>query len=192
MGLTMSTPPRLRRADRLMPEFDTLAMLQQGFAGRLAVIGTDGYPYCVPLLYLWLDGEVWLHTTRAHGHLHSCINAEPRACFEIDEPEEVFPYGRFECDTGLAYRSVILFGRIRAVEDRLAKQRFFEALMRKYAKSSWQERPRDFFPRMDQISMCAITVERMTGKRTPLPDLSNQWPAIDRTMTPNADPNQSR
>jgi nitroimidazol reductase NimA-like FMN-containing flavoprotein (pyridoxamine 5'-phosphate oxidase superfamily) len=175
-----------------MPEADTLAMLQQGFAGRLAVIGTDGYPYCVPLLYLWLDGEVWLHTTGAHGHLRSCIDAETKACFEIDEPEEVFPYGRFECDTGLAYRSVILFGKIRVAEDENAKQRFFETLMGKYANPSWQERPPGFFPRMHQITLYAFAIERMTGKRTPLPDLSNQWPASDRTVTPNADPNQNR
>jgi nitroimidazol reductase NimA-like FMN-containing flavoprotein (pyridoxamine 5'-phosphate oxidase superfamily) len=171
-----------------MTEADTLAMLQQGRVGRLAVVGGDGYPYCVPLLYVCLNGEVWLHTTRAHGHLRGCIGAEARVCFEIDEPEEVFPYGRFECDTGLAYRSVILFGHIRVVEDGAAKQQFFEALMRKYAKAGWRERPRDFFPRMDQISLYSIMIERMTGKQTPLPDISQQWPAIDRTMTPNAVP----
>lgn len=55
-------------------------------------------------------------------------------CFEIDEPVEVFDYGRFECDSGLAYRSVILFGRIQAIDDLPTKQRFCEALMTKYGK----------------------------------------------------------
>jgi hypothetical protein len=32
----------------------------------------------------------------------------------------------------------------------------------------------------------AIAVERMTGKEQPLPPLSEQWPAKDRTKTPNA------
>jgi len=45
----------------------------------------------------------------------------------------VFDYGRFECDSGLAYQSVILFGKIRVVEDKAAKQRFCEALMRNTA-----------------------------------------------------------
>ena len=31
-------------------------------------------------------------------------------------------------------------------------------------------------------------IERLTGKRTPLPPLSEQWPAQDRTRTPNARP----
>jgi hypothetical protein len=37
-GQGMSAPPRMRRGDRLMPEVDTLAMLRQGFSGRLVVI----------------------------------------------------------------------------------------------------------------------------------------------------------
>jgi hypothetical protein len=60
--------------------------------------------------------------------------------------------------------------------------------MRKYAPGRWQERPRDFFPRMDHIVLYAVTVERMTGKHSALPEVSAQWPALDRTMTPNAEP----
>jgi len=93
----------------------------------------------------------------------------------------------FECDSSAAYRSVILFGRIRIVEDVETKHRFCEALMAKYAKQNW-DRPNGFFPRLDQITVYAITVERMTGKETPLPEVSQQWPAVDRTNTPNAVP----
>jgi len=32
----------------------------------------------------------------------------------------------------------------------------------------------------------AITAERITGKEQALPPLSEQWPAKDRTKTPNA------
>src|SRR5262249_36164416 len=96
-----------------------------------------------------------------------------------------FPYGRFECDTSVAFRSVIVFGRARIIEDTAIKQRFFTALMSKYAKSSG-DRPKDFFPRIDQITLYAIAIERMTGKETPLPEVSDRWPAMDRTKTPGA------
>jgi len=188
----MSAPPQLRRVDKLMSDEKTLETLQHGFCGRLATIGEDGYPYCVPLLYVWMDGELYVHNTRARGHLRANIDRDPRVCFEIDEPGEVFPYGRFECDSTLAFRSVILFGRVRVVEELETKQRFFEMLISKYAKSDWTEgdvaRPKGFFPRIDQITLYAIRVERMTGKETPLPDMSERWPATDRTKTPNARP----
>jgi nitroimidazol reductase NimA-like FMN-containing flavoprotein (pyridoxamine 5'-phosphate oxidase superfamily) len=169
----------------MMSEERAREVLAQGYSGHLATLGEDGFPYCIPLLYLWMDGEVYFHTTSARGHLRANIESERRVCFEIDEQEGVFDYGRFECDSGLAYRSVCLFGRIRIVEDSQAKQRFCEALMAKYGKPG-TERPKGFFPRIDAITVYAIAVERMTGKETALPPLSEQWPAKDRTRTPNA------
>ncbi len=179
--------PQLRRTDRVMPEQRALEMLERGFSGRLATVGEDGYPYCIPLLYIWIDGEVFVHTGAAKGHLRANVEREPRVCFELDEPDEVFDYGRFECDSGLAYRSVVVFGRIRIVEDRAIKQRFCETLMSKYGKPD-SGRPKGFFPRLDAITVYAISVERMTGKEMALPPLSEQWPATDRTKTPNARP----
>jgi nitroimidazol reductase NimA-like FMN-containing flavoprotein (pyridoxamine 5'-phosphate oxidase superfamily) len=163
----------------------TLETLASGFCGRLATIGADGYPYSVPLLYVWMDGEIYLHNTSAKGHLRTNVDHEARVCFEMDEPSEVFPYGRFECDTSVAFRSVIVFGKIRVVNDLDTKQRFFEALMRKYAKRG-ADRPAGFFPRIDQVTLYAVNVERMTGKETPLPDVAEQWPARDHTKSPNA------
>jgi uncharacterized protein len=177
--------PQLRRVDRVMPEDRALQFLQRGFAGRLATIGEDGYPYCVPLLYVCMDGEVFVHNSIARGHLLGNVEHNPRACFEVDQPDQVFDYGRFECDSGLAYQSVILFGRIRVVHERPVKQRFCEALMQKYGKPG-TIRPKDFFPRLDVITVYAMTVERLTGKECALP--AQQWPEVDYTRTPNAKP----
>src|SRR3954471_2086762 len=91
-------------------------MLERGCSVRLATLGEDGYPYCIPLLYVRIDGEIWAHTSSGRGHFRSCVEPAPRICFEIDAPGDVFDYGRFECDSGLAYQSVILFGKIRIVE----------------------------------------------------------------------------
>jgi nitroimidazol reductase NimA-like FMN-containing flavoprotein (pyridoxamine 5'-phosphate oxidase superfamily) len=175
--------PQLRRADRMMPEARARQFLQRGFAGRLATVGDDGYPYCVPLLYVCMDDQVFVHTASAPGHFRKNIERESRICFELDEPDQVFDYGRFECDSGLAYASVILFGRIRVVDERALKQRFCETLMQKYGKPD-TARPKGFFPRLDIITVYAIAVERITGKECPLP--AQQWPEVDLTRTPNA------
>ncbi len=179
--------PQLRRADRVMPEPRAREMLERGFSGQLATVGEDGYPYCIPLLYVLMDGEVYVHTSSARGHFRANVEGESRVCFEIDEPDEVFDYGRFECDSGLAYRSLIVFGKIRIVEERAVKQRFCEALMAKYGKPD-TNRPKGFFPRLDAITVYALSIERMTAKEMVLPAVSEQWPAKDRTKTPNALP----
>jgi len=175
----------VRRTDRLMPDDRTMATLLRGRCGRLATVGADGYPYCVPLLYVWLDGELFVHNTAARGHLRTNVEHESRVCFEIDEAGEVFDYGRFECDSSVAYASVIVFGKIRIVDDRPTKQKFCDALLAKYGKPD-SGRPKGFYPRLDMITVYAIAIERMTGKELALPEVSMQWPAKDMTKSPNA------
>jgi nitroimidazol reductase NimA-like FMN-containing flavoprotein (pyridoxamine 5'-phosphate oxidase superfamily) len=60
---------------------------------------------------------------------------------------------------------VIAFGVIREIEDRESKQRFCEALIRKYAQHI-EGRPKGEFPRLDFIRVYAIQISRIAGKRT--------------------------
>ena len=186
----MSNPPNLRRVDRLMTDEKAREFLQSGFAGRLATVSEDGSPYCLPFLYVCMDERLFFHNTAAGGHLRANVNHDHRICFLVDEPEQVFDYGRFECDTGLAYRSVIVFGTIEIVDDLPLKHSFFEALMEKYGTPD-RDRPRGFFPRIDEVTVYAISTERITGKEVALPALSERWPALDRTKSPEAHPPKS-
>jgi uncharacterized protein len=183
-GSTVSSPT-MRRADRAMTHQQSWEMLAAGYSGRLATTSDDGYPYCVPLLYVCMDGKLYPHTTSARGHLRRNVEGNARVCFQVDESKGVFDYGRFECDSGLAFRSVVLFGTICIVDERERKQRFCAGLMAKYGKPDTL-RPKNFFPRIDAITVYAITVDRITGKEQALPPISEQWPAKDRTKTPNA------
>jgi hypothetical protein len=170
-----------------MPEEQARRFLQQGFCGRLATVSKDGSPYCVPLLYVARAGRLCVHNTVERGYLRANLEHEPRVCFEVDEPGQVFNYGRFECDSSVSYRSVVAFGTMRVVTDRKEKQEFFEALMEKYGTPG-RGRPQGFFPRIDRVIVYEMTIEHMTGKEQLLPDVSQQWPALDRTPTPNARP----
>lgn len=177
----------MRRGERLMSEEQALQLIDRGHSCRLATVDGDGAPYCTPFLYIRMSDRLYVHSAGARGHFRTNVDREPRVCFQLDEQQGVFDYGRFECDSGLAFRSVIAFGSIKVVTDRAVKQAFCEALMRKYGKPDL-DRPKDFFPRLDLIAVFEIAVERLTGKETAMPPLSEQWPARDRTKTPHAVP----
>jgi nitroimidazol reductase NimA-like FMN-containing flavoprotein (pyridoxamine 5'-phosphate oxidase superfamily) len=179
--------PQLRRQDRLLGDAETRELLARGYCGRVGTIGADGWPYIVPLLYVFAGDVITLHNSAVRGHFRRNVERESRVCFEVDEPVKVFDYGRFECDTGLSYRSAIACGRITIVEDRAAKSRFFDALLAKYGTGT-PGRPKGFYPRLDEVTVYAIAIERLTGKHCPLPPLAEQWPALDRTKSPNARP----
>jgi uncharacterized protein len=182
----MSSLPEIRRSDRAMSEDEAMRLLERGYCARVATVDAGGYPYCMPMLYVVIDGRLYIHGTGARGHLRANVDRCDKVCFEIDEPGEVFAYGRFECDTGLAYNSVIAFGTIHVVEAEDVKREFLDALMAKYSSPAWPQRPQGFYPRLGAITVYEIAIERVTGKYLPLPEISQQWPARDRTMSPNA------
>lgn len=181
----MSNAPPVRRLDKLMADDSSRALLARGHCARVATVGADGAPYCTPLLYVWMDGELYMHNSAARGHFRANIDAESRVCIVVDEPGEVFDYGRFECDVSIAHASVVVHGRIRVVDDRAVKQRFCDELMAKYHGRD-VGRPKGFYPRLDHITVYAVSTDRVTGKETPLPVPSEQWPAKDKTKTPDA------
>ena len=45
-------------------------------------------------------------------------------------------------------------------------------------------RPKSFYPRLDDVTVYALSVQRVTGKSCPLPPAAEQWPAMDRTKSP--------
>lgn len=184
----MSAPPLpIRRADLAMDEEQAQLALIKGYAGRLATVGPDGWPYAVPLLYVCKPGLVYVHNSSTPGHLRTNVEHNSRVCFVVDEPGTVYAYGRFECDSALSYSSVMAFGMIRIVEDDKEKAGFCDALMEKYA-ADVTDRPKGFYPRLDHITVYAIQVERLTGKQIKLPSAVAQWPELDRTKSPNAKP----
>jgi uncharacterized protein len=176
----------VRRQDKVMGRDDIDRFLQQVGVVHFATVSADGSPYVVPNLFVYADGKIFCHTGVA-GHFRSNVAARPRACFEAAEMGSVFPYGEFECDSTVSYRSVIGFGQVHIERDRAAKIRFFDRLMSKYSDPGL-DRPKGFYPRLDHITMYALAIEQITGKHQPLPMVSEQWPAKNRTKSPGALP----
>jgi nitroimidazol reductase NimA-like FMN-containing flavoprotein (pyridoxamine 5'-phosphate oxidase superfamily) len=119
---------------------------------------------------------VYLHTAKVSGHFLTNVRHSDRASFEIDETGEVWAYGPVECDTTVSYRSVVLFGRIREIDEPAEKTEFYSLFMRKYAPADSWGREVGSFPRMDKTIVYAITPEAITGKQGPLPPLAERWP----------------
>jgi len=174
--------PQLRRKEKLMADDRAREVLSRAATGRLATVSRDGSPYVVPLSYVFRNGEIWFHHALGSGHLRNNFDRDRRVCFEVDERGEVYASGPTECNTSLSYRSVIAFGRVRDIDDQAEKKSFFDAFMQKYSDPKW-DRPKGVYPRLDKIGVCAIAIERMTGKEAILPPADKRWPGADKTKT---------
>ncbi len=174
MATQVSERGQLRQQIWAMTPEQTEEFLNQSFVVRLGAVDHDGYPYVVPQLFIYANGKVWVHQTSAIGHLRRNIEFNPKVCLEFDEYGEFFPYGATQCDTVVAYRSVIAFGTIRVVTEPEEKIRFFDQFMIKYAGASWG-RAEHTYPHLDPTAVYEIRIERITGKHQAEGVTLNLW-----------------
>lgn len=177
----------LRRQDKAMQEAEIEHLLKTAKIGHFATTGNSGEPYVVPNLFIYEGGNIYTHNANISGHFRQNIDQNPRVCFEVAEIGQVWPYGEFECDTSTSYTSVIAFGPARIETDPARKAWFFDCFMAKYANPAW-DRPKSFYPRLDAVTLYCIEVEQLTGKKGSMPALEEQWPAKNKTLSPQAVP----
>lgn len=169
----------VRRKDKMLDEAANLALLDRAFCARIAT-ADEGRPYVVPNLFVRAGDRLLFHTAAIPGHFHQNITKNPRACLEVDEPGEIFPYGEFECDTSVSYESVIVFGSVRIIETEAEKAHFFDLFMAKYGGQGAYGRPASYYPRLHQVTVYEMTMETVTGKRTPLPAPEQRYPNVNK------------
>lgn len=175
----------LRRKDKVMSEAEIEAFLTQATIGHFGTVSADGFPYVVPNLFVYADGKIYTHNTHAHGHFRQNIESNDRICFEVSQIGQVWAYGEFECDTTASYQSIIAFGKINVETEPERKAAIFDKFMAKYSNPNWQ-RPKSFYPRLEQVTVYAIEIEQLTGKKGEMPPVSEQWPNKNNTKSPNA------
>ena len=176
----------VRRKDKEMPEAEARTMLAWAKLAYFASVGADGAPYVVPNLFVYAEESIFLHTATS-GHFRRNIAHAPRISITLAEMGRVYPYGEFECDTTVSYASIVVFGTVAIIAEPDAKAQFFDRFLAKYADPNWQ-RPKSFYPRLDQVTVYRVSIERITGKTGPLPGSEQQWPAVNLTKSPGARP----
>ena len=99
-----------RKKQQLAPE-RVEEILSRRTAGTLAVLGDNGYPYAVPLSYVYHNGRIYFHCARA-GHKLDAIRGCDKVSFCVIDQDEIVP-----AEFTTYFRSVIVFGRAREVSD---------------------------------------------------------------------------
>ena len=112
----------MRRKNQLLPQEEAEAILRQGTSGVLSLLGGGGYPYGVPLSYVYHNGKLYFHCAKA-GHKLDAIRREGKCSFCVIDQDQVVA----EKYTTL-FRSVIAFGQVRVLEDDGEKHAALEAL----------------------------------------------------------------
>ena len=78
----------MRRKRQLLPPEESLAILERMTGGTLALHGDNGYPYAVPVSYVYADGKMYFHSA-VQGHKMDAIRQHPEVSFCVLEQDMV-------------------------------------------------------------------------------------------------------
>lgn len=149
----------MRRKRQLLTEEESMDILKRRTAGVLALLGDDGYPYAVPISYVYADSKLYFHGAKTGHKIDAIRNCENASFCVIDQdqivPEEYTTY----------FRSVIAFGKIRILEDENEKKWAIEKMAEKYYPTdSAVNRDRAIQKEWNPLCMIEFSIEHMTGK----------------------------
>lgn len=149
----------MRRKAQALSQEECAAVLARNSYGVLSVLGEGGYPYAVPVSYLYQEGKIYFHCAKA-GHKLDALRACDKVSFCVVDQDRVVP---LEYTT--YFRSVILFGRARVVEDEGEVRRRLECLALKYAPEDTEEHRKAALNKdMPAALVVEIAAEHITGK----------------------------
>ncbi len=147
----------MRRKRQLLPQEECERILQNSTNGVLAVSGDDGYPYAVPISFVYADGAIFMHSA-LKGHKLDGIARSEKVSFCVVEKDEIHP------DTFTTYfRSVIAFGRARIITDPDEKMQAVLKLAGKYSPGE-PGLQHELDTQFKHMHMIRLEVEHLTGK----------------------------
>lgn len=150
---------KMRRYRQQISDEECARILKEQPRGVLSVLGDDGYPYGIPMdhWYSETDNKLYFHCAKV-GHKLDAIAACDKVSYCV--MDEGF---RKEGEWALNIRSVVVFGRMRIVEDEEKKREICTNLVRKFTDDEeyLQRELTNAFPRVNCLE---LTIEHMTGK----------------------------
>ena len=150
----------MRRGKQALQKKACEEVLERGTAGVLAVAGDDGYPYAVPLSYVY-DGEhsaLYFHSALS-GHKLDAVKRNSKVSFCVVDKDSVVPK-----EYTTYFRSVIVFGTVHILEDKEEKYHAIEELAKKYAPDDSREGRDKVIGDGSRFCMLELQIEHMTGK----------------------------
>lgn len=147
----------LRRIKQTASQEECIALLESAPRGVLAVHGENGYPYGLPVNFVYLDGRIYFHCAK-EGHKLDAIRANDKVSFTIlSEPV------RNDGEWWYCFTSVIVFGRISEIKDPEKADTALRALGSKYFPEGY-DMETDITRNGPHALILELTIDHVSGK----------------------------
>lgn len=120
---------KIRRKDRVWEKEEAVRLLEEGEYGFLAMEGTDGYGYGLPLSFVKEADHLYFHCA-PEGYKLECLARNPKVTFCVVGPTQVIPH-----QFTTAYESVLAFGQMQTEIAEEERRHALRLLVEKYASA---------------------------------------------------------
>ena len=148
----------MRRKRQQLSDEESTGILKKATSGTLAVLGDGGYPYAVPISYVYDDGRLYFHSALS-GHKVDAIRGCDRASFCVIDQDNVKP-----AEYTTYFRSVIAFGRIHIVEAEAERLKIARILGNRYNPNQEEALQKELEHGLSRMLVICFDIEHLTGK----------------------------
>lgn len=147
----------MRRFKQEATEDTCIRLLETAARGILAVHGENGYPYGIPINFVYRAGNIYFHCAMA-GHKLDAIRKDDKVCFTVlSEPV------KNEGEWWNNVLSVVIFGRIREVNDKAEAEVILRAIGGKYFPEGY-DIDHDIMKNGPRALVLELCIDHMSGK----------------------------
>ncbi len=136
-----------------------LEILKKGSYGIFSTVGSDGFPYGVPVNYFFDGKTIFFHCAKNTGHKELNLENSNKVCFTVVTESTVLPKER---DT--KYQSVIVFGTAKKVDENTVIS-VLKELVHKYSSGYIKDGYAEIEKVHKATDIIAITPLKISGKQ---------------------------
>lgn len=154
----------MRLKKRQISEEAAEELLKCASHGVLAVAGDEGYPYAVPVSFVYQDGKIYIHSALG-GHKVDAVNQNGKVSFCVVERDDVVPD-----KLTTRYASAVAFGTARVLTDTAECETAARLLAKKYGCHDEAIIEQELKRYAGKFCVLEISVEHLTGKSSLPPE----------------------
>ena len=146
------------KKDRQLSPEKTKEIFEKGHHGIISVNGDDGYPYGVPVNYVYLNDKIYIHSAK-YGYKMEALEKNDKVCFTAILNSQILP-DKFTA----AFESVIAFGKAGLVEDDAEKRTVLETFIDRFSPDFKENGQKFIAGAFEKTAIIRIDVESIKGK----------------------------
>lgn len=154
----MDTFREMRRKRQQLSTEENKEILKRATSGTLALLGDNGYPYAVPISYVYTNNQLYFHSALT-GHKIDAIKQCEKASFCVIDKDDVKPeqYTTY-------FRSVIAFGKIYIIENETEKMEAVRMLGQRYHPHDDEKLKAEIDKSFAHMLIIRLDIEHLSGK----------------------------